>query len=833
MTRHLLLPAICIFVIVPAAFAGQPTRKTFEYVSPRPGAKLVTRETTIIVRPYMDATVPGFERSLRFVVTGSASGSHTGRTVLSDDGRTVIFDPHRPFESGERVSVTIAAGNEMAGAVEADPFSFDFEITSTTKDMLIEYDQYAECMWNGAIEELPGMKPGDTPQATGTRVVPQGKYMLPPDFPPLTASVNKDPSDGVVFAANFLIGNPDVARYIMILDNTGFPQYFKKISHKPAPADFKKQPNGLLTYFQLTTKKFLAMDNTYTVVDSFACGNGFWTDGHELKLFDNGHALMMSYDPHIIDMSQIVEGGNFTAIVIGLIIQELDKSKNVVFQWRSWDHFEITDATHVNLTSIMIDYVHGNAIEPDFDGNILISCRRMDEITKIDRSTGDIIWRLGGKNSYFTFVGDPDHPEGFNRQHDCRRLDNGHITLFDNGDFHDPPHSRAVEYELDMDNMTATMVWEFRDDMDRFSPFFGNVQRLPNGNTMVGWGGTNPFAAEVRPDGKKVWEIAMPDNYFSYRTIRSQWAGVAAVPTAWPDTTTSPGELHLGFIKFGDDYVDKYRVYRGDSPDAMAKIAETPENRIRVRDFEAGKMIYFQVTADRADGIESPPSNLVAIAPFFSDDVIFYIACIDIHPRTLNLNSTGRWISATIRLPDECGYAATDVDAGSIMLNGRVIADHIDSPGGKEFTVKFHRAEVEAILPKSENVEMKITGAVGGDIFEGYDVIRVIRPGRAASEMQPDHTPQAVALTGNYPNPFNPTTTISYTTPASDLVVLSIYDTQGRLVTTLFNGPRPEGSFTATWNGRDGNGAPVASGVYFLRLQSNGRTHTRKVVLLR
>ena len=56
---------------------------------------------------------------------------------------------------------------------------------------------------------------------------------------------------------------------------------------------------------------------------------------------------------------------------MGLIIQEIDENKNVVFQWRSWDHMEITDAEHINFTGTNIDYVHGNAIDYDHDGNIL------------------------------------------------------------------------------------------------------------------------------------------------------------------------------------------------------------------------------------------------------------------------------------------------------------------------------------------------------------------------------------------------------------------------------------------------------------------------------
>ena len=161
------------------------------------------------------------------------------------------------------------------------------------------------------------------------------------------------------------------------------------------------------------------------------------------------------------------------------------------------------------------------------------------------------------------------------------------------------------------------------------------------------------------------------------------------------------------------------------------------------------------------------------------------------------------------------------------------MAEHAGSLGGNEFTVKFPRADVQDILPVGDSVEIKVTGTLGADSFEAYDMIRVIEPGKGAVAGKSDDTPRKVAVTGNYPNPFNPTTTISFTTPASNLVQLNIYDAQGRLVTTLVNEPKPAGAFTANWNGRDQNGVAVASGVYFVRLLSSGQTQTRKIVLLK
>ena len=182
--------------------------------------------------------------------------------------------------------------------------------------------------------------------------------------------------------------------------------------------DFQKQPNGNLTYFDTNSGLYYELNNKYQTVNTHSMQNGYPTDFHELRILENGHSLMFSYDQETVRMDTVVAGGDSNAVVIGLVLQELDENKNLLFQWRSWDYYKITDATDdINLTDPVIDYVHANAIELDYDGNILLSCRHMDEITKINRTTGAIIWRWGGehcKNNQFTFLNDPI---GFSHQH--------------------------------------------------------------------------------------------------------------------------------------------------------------------------------------------------------------------------------------------------------------------------------------------------------------------------------------------------------------------------------------------------------------------------------
>ena len=117
--------------------------------------------------------------------------------------------------------------------------------------------------------------------------------------------------------------------------------------------------------------------------------------------------------------------------------------------------------------------------------------RHLSSIVKINRKTGDVMWILGGKQNEFTFINEhgENAPTYFSYQHDISVLPNGNFTLFDNGEQHSPNYSRGVEYKLDVPNKTATLVWEYRHlPNDIYAAAMGSVERLPNGNYIVGWG---------------------------------------------------------------------------------------------------------------------------------------------------------------------------------------------------------------------------------------------------------------------------------------------------------------------------------------------------------
>lgn len=90
-----------------------------------------------------------------------------------------------------------------------------------------------------------------------------------------------------------------------------------------------------------------------------------------------------------------------------------------------------------------------------------------------------------------------------------------------------------------------------------------------------------------------------------------------------------------------------------------------------------------------------------------------------------------------------------------------------------------------------------------------------------------------IVLRPNYPNPFNPATTISFELPERTRVELSIFDARGTHVRTLIDGPRDGGRQSVEWDGRDGRGTAVGSGIYFCRLTAGKKTLTRKLTLVK
>ena len=503
----------------------------YQYISPKPASFMVSQETNIILKYSGIIDKTSLSPDL-ILVKGSISGIHSGEILLSDDDQTIVFNPHSAFSGNEDVHVVLSNGIKTQDDGDIPEFSFQFK-TAPTGIVQIQNSAFAENISLLENQYPVALKVNNT------------NVLLP--APPITIDSVNNPSSGHIFMATWDRNVPaKYGNFIFILDSSGV--ITDSVRVKGAPYDFQVQPNGLLSYalgdysssvpLPGEELQHIVRDNTLAVVDSFKMKNGYLTDFHEFKMLPNGHVMMMSYHTIIYDMSTVVEGGKPDASLVINIIQEQDSDKNVVFEWRNIDYIPITDSD-LNLTDSRINYGTLNAFDIDLDGNILASFRNHSQIMKINRETGEVMWRMGGSNGDFTYVGEHEEnaPYYHARQHNIRRHANGNITMFDNGEFHKPPYSRAVEYSLDEENKIATLVSEWRyPNGNIFCVTAGNAELLPNGGWFIGYGVPNPQfvkrnAVEVHPDGSIAFELSLPNGVLAYRVNKLPWKESARKPS--------------------------------------------------------------------------------------------------------------------------------------------------------------------------------------------------------------------------------------------------------------------------------------------------------------
>lgn len=260
---------------------------------------------------------------------------------------------------------------------------------------------------------------------------------------------------------------------------------------------------------------YVIFDSTLTPIDTMTVTQPYVTDSHEGMMWTDSTFMMLGLDFQRFDMSGVVTGGQTNASLMATVIQERHlATDSVVFEWNAYGRIPVTDATsEIDLRQRSIDYIHANSIARDRDDNLVVSCRHLDEIIKIRRSDGSIMWRLGGvgsKSRAFTFINDEhDGVTGFSHQHSAVVTRAGTILLFDNGNLKPIQRSRVVEYAIDTVAMTATRVWSYTPEPPLYSPSQGSVEVLPNGNILIGYSATNDqrIAEEVDRNGSVIVQL--------------------------------------------------------------------------------------------------------------------------------------------------------------------------------------------------------------------------------------------------------------------------------------------------------------------------------------
>lgn len=367
----------------------------------------------------------------------------------------------------------------------------------------------------------------------------------------------------------------------MILDARGRMVWFRPMSHERLAMDFRVQRyqgEPVLTWWEgvfdedgYGRGEYVIADRSYREITRFDAGQDMRGDFHEFLLTPRGTALITIYREVRRDLSGL--GGPGRATVVESIVREVDvESGRVLLDWHAMDHvaFGETHEDVPNDPKEPFDFFHVNSIDVDHDGNLLVSARHTDTVYKIDRRTGEVLWRLGGERSDFTL----GPGARFYSQHDARRQPDGDITLFDNSN---PPqlreHSRAIRLDVNERTMHATLEEAIRHPLGLSSDSQANVQTLPGGDMFVGWG-SQPYFTWFGDNGQVLFDAHFAEDTDVYRAYHYRWSGR---PTGRPaiSVDTGSGSLTAYASWNGATDVERWQLLAGPAPGRLGPVGST------------------------------------------------------------------------------------------------------------------------------------------------------------------------------------------------------------------------------------------------------------------
>ena len=466
-------------------------------------------------------------------VSGPASATPVRSLLVSGAGTGMYpaFDP-----AIDRYALTTTGAT--AGTVDVTATPGPDETVTVSVDGTPAADQ----------THLTGVQPGDRITVGFTGGAAPHVYTvlyLPSGFPKLTVTTGAqgafpDLAQGLVavtLAPYGGLGTPP--SFDAIVDRNGVPVYAVRASptdNMLRHFDLKQQPSGQITMQVPTTAAdhtgydVAVLDPTHDFAETarYAVNAPRTnTDLHDSVRLADGSTILIGYEPNAA-----------TGRTDG-VIQKLDAAGELIFDW---DTSTVADESVVDPNTHP-DYAHLNSVVSVEHGDIIASFRALSAAYRIATvahggvQPGQVIWKLGGKDSTFAFPNDElGGPCG---QHTVSELPNGHILVFDNGtdglcvnpvDRSGPAinrgFTRVTEYALDLSatpKPTATLVWQYpaAADVGRYSLFAGSARRFANGDTLIGWASdTSTLATEVDAEGQKRWEMTTPagsTRYMSYR----------------------------------------------------------------------------------------------------------------------------------------------------------------------------------------------------------------------------------------------------------------------------------------------------------------------------
>jgi hypothetical protein len=489
---------------------------------------------------------------------GSRSGRHSGRLQAYSQGDGASFLPDTSFSQGE--TVTVHAALRRGGALTR--FSWRFTIA--------EVDSVSR-----SLETPPPLPP--PPRQSELQ-----HFVTRPDLEPPTVDVTAD-AGGQPPEDMFLAPYAGPGQYgPMILDGTGKMIWFKPVPAGARAADLRVQEyegKPVLTWWQdpliadgRRDAGVVIADTSYRDVAIVRAGNGYQPDLHTFLIAPRGIAFTTVYDA--IRCNLTAQGGPADGAVADTVVQELDLRTGLVrFEWHSLDHVALVDSyqpVRPNGTPTSPwDYFHINMIDPQTNGDLLVDSRNTWAAYEVDPTSGEILWRIGGRHSSFA-MGPGATPAW---QHDAVEQTGGRVTFFDNGATPKvQPQSRGIVLSLDTETNTATLLESFAHPSPPLvAASQGDLQSLPDGDWFVGWG-QEPYFSEFQPGGRLLFDAHLPSAYQSYTVFKFPWSGEPHQRPAIVVRAGARGGLAVYSSWNGATAVARWRVLAGSSPRALAPV---------------------------------------------------------------------------------------------------------------------------------------------------------------------------------------------------------------------------------------------------------------------
>ncbi len=362
---------------------------------------------------------------------------------------------------------------------------------------------------------------------------------------------------------------------------------------------------------------WIVVDSSYRQIARIEAANGQQADFHDVRFTDRS-VIVMSFVTVNRDLSAV--GGAPNTNVLDNVVQEIDLATGeVLFQWSALDHVAFAESSRVPPAKAgkPYDFFHMNSLDIDADGNLLISARRPNAVYKVDRTTGAVIWRLGGRCSPFemgpgveldlrldgrcsSFEMGPGTP--FIAQHDARRSADGSITIFDNGQKSKGyAQSRGIALTLDPVQGEARLHRAYPNPVHKVSRTQGNFQPLPNGHFLAGWG-DQPNYTEFDRGGSAIYNAQLPSGVNSYRVYRMPWSGRPAERPAIAVRALSPGSARVYASWNGATGVSRWQVLAGARRGSLEPVRSAPKRGFETAVEVPGGARYFQVRAKSPRG---------------------------------------------------------------------------------------------------------------------------------------------------------------------------------------------------------------------------------------